>query len=458
MTIDDRTIRLFFDLSEKFKPSAAEYCIEEEDEDEVKVEDIPGCKLILRAYKMGVADKLGDCKPKDEEKEGADQICRLRQLDEPYFHYTYRKIVKIASGLFSFPLLQWGKNSIEQFKYQYAKIETLSDFKSLILNGSPKSSHHFYTNLPPPNGYILNFLREAFLPNDCIERFAKMPNTLLVDDLEEYPPKSFRFIIGQLLFNSGYKAPVGYCRDYQIHWEAPLDSCNLLSTNTVEFLEDTGSWSHVRSLLTREGLDGKMAEINAKMKTWEIKEEPKDEEENDEEKKDKNSEKKKSDSDGTKKDDKDVFAEGKAPTLSFHCFMVTDDEPQFKDYSFSLENRELVAYELKLKGQEIEKMQKVPVDWFKQVAKLLIKDFNYAGYLSKQAIRNRAQGDLSSQFSSYEKFMFSKTEILADTDIMLENNWLHERGDLLKIYPWYLHLHHFIGVFRKRYHARWTDE
>ena len=48
MTIDDRTISLFFDLSEKFKPSAAEYCIEEEDEDEVKVEDIPGCKLILR--------------------------------------------------------------------------------------------------------------------------------------------------------------------------------------------------------------------------------------------------------------------------------------------------------------------------------------------------------------------------------------------------------------------------
>lgn len=82
---------------------------------------------------------------------------------------------------------------------------------------------------------------------------------------------------------------------------------------------------------------------------------------------------------------------------------------------------------------------------------LLIRDFNYRGFLSKQQIRNAAQGDLSKKLKNPQEFMLSKADLLSGVDLMLGNEWLHQTPAIMEIYPWYIHLSHFIRVFRSKY-------
>ena len=452
-TINDRTLMLLSDITKQFDPSASEYCIKAEKKK--KKVDKPGCELVLRAAKMGLSDKLGDCKPEEEEEGGeGGQVCQLRQLDEPSLHYTYRKLAKKMIGFLSIPFVDIVKSFRATFREQVNEIELLGDHQGLVMNATPRASHHILTNLPPPKGEWLHKLHTFLFPGDCVDRYAELPNILTEDD--DSLSHKFEFVVAHLLFTSSHNAPAGYCREYQIHWGLDSDICSKIVKSPMEGLEQAGAKKHLDLLLHREKVQAKMDLLNKKIEKFQVKiEDPNDKEKAKDKDKDKKKDKKKA---KKSSDPFDKLAEGKHPitrAASFHCFMVDDKDTDVIPSKVKVNQFEFNMYEIHTSSTLSDQNAKIPVNWFKKAANVLHGNFRYAGFLSRKALRNRSQGDLSSLFDKATPYLLSKTHTLNGIDVMLGDEWLHNRVDLLSVYPWSLHMHHFIKVFRKKFKAKW---
>ncbi|MFK7826621.1 MAG: hypothetical protein AB8G05_20945 [Oligoflexales bacterium] len=450
-TINDRTLMLLSDIGKQFDPSASEYCIKAEKKK--KKVDKPGCELVLRAAKMGLSNKLGDCKPEEDEKSNeSGQVCQLRQLDEPQLHYTYRKLAKKMLNFLSIPFADIVNSFRATFREQVNEIELLGDHQGLVMNATPRASHHILTNLPPPKGKWLHALHNFLFPGDCVDRYAELPNILTEDD--DTLSHKFEFVIAHLLFTSSHNAPAGYCREYQIHWGLESDICSKIVKNPLEGLEEAGAKQHLEFLLHREKVQAKMDLLTKKIEKYQIKiEDPQDKD------KDKNKEKKKDKSKSKKSlDPFDKLAESKHPitrAASFHCFIVGENDTPVKASKIKINQFEFQLFEIHTTSTLSDQNAKIPVNWFKKTANVLHGNFRYAGFLSRKALRNRSQGDLSHLFKKANPFLLSKTHALNGIDVMLGDEWLHNRLDLLSVYPWSLHMHHFIKVFRKKFKAKW---
>ena len=508
--INDRTILLVKNISDKFKPSSAEYCIESEEEEEE--EEKPGCALVKRAYEMGYADSLGDCgskKGKKKEKSGQDgeeeeeidieeEICRLRQLDEPYLHYTWRQIKKIYDQLIVMEPSLWLETEKKIMEEKEKKFSEISKSQLQTLTSSPRSSHHIFTNLPPPDGWFIRVGKQIFQPNYCVEKYANLETTLDVDLSSDGLSERIEFVYAHLLFNAKHGSPVGYCREYQIHWDAP-NACSNLASNPEKYLSYIGIKDDVDEMFNRiqtnkvvkdlnnnianftdsynEVIEKNKLELKDKLTHQElITEKEKLTDKKDFEKKppagpeqstlnkskivqDKGEQTKDSKTNDKKtKNFNELIAEqGKEKVddiyklMSFNCFMVGEENTDVKVYKVPLYGKNFEAGSITVSRHDFIPKARVPINWLKKFAKLLVRDFNYSGFLSKQQIRNAAQGDLSKKLLNPNEFMLSKSDLLSGVDLMIGNEWLHNTPEIMEVYPWYLHLSHFIRVFRKKY-------
>ncbi|NRA45278.1 MAG: hypothetical protein HRU09_10020 [Oligoflexales bacterium] len=451
-TINDRTLMLLSDITKQFDPSSSEYCIKVEKKK--KKVDKPGCELVLRAAKMGLSDKLGDCKPEEYEESGElSQVCKLRQLDEPQLHYTYRKLAKKMISFVGIPFIDVFNSFRNTFREQVKEIELLGDHQGLVMNATPRASHHILTNLPPPKGKWFHAIYSAMFPGDCIDRYAELPNIL--QEGEDSLSHKFEFVIAHLLFTSTHNPSAGYCREYQIHWGLESDICRRIVANPLEGLEEAGAKDHLDLLLHREQVQKKMDALAKRIEKFAIKKEDPDKD------KDKDKEKNKDkDKDKAKKalDPFEKLAAKKHPitrAASFHCFMVGEDETDVIASTVKVNDFEFQLFEVHTSSTLSDENAKIPVNWFKKTATVLHGNFRYAGFLSRKALANRSQGDLSHVFNKATPFLLAKTQALTGIDIMLGDEWLHNRLDLLSVYPWSLHMHHFIKVFRKKFRAKW---
>ena len=454
-TINDRTLMLLSDISKQFDPSASEYCIKVEKK--VKKVDKPGCELVLRAAKMGLSDKLGDCKPENEDEEGElGQVCKLRQLDEPQLHYTYRKLTMKLINFIGIPFIDIFNSFRSTFREQVKEIALLGDHQGLVMNATPRASHHILTNLPPPKGKWMHAIHSFMFPGDCVDRYAELPNVLT--EGEDTLSHKFEFVVAHLLFTSSHNPPAGYCREYQIHWGLESDICKQIVANPEKGLEISGAKSHFDLLLHREEVQEKMDLLAKRIEKFQLNlDDPKDKDKDKEKDKEKNKDKAK---DKAKKslDPFDKVAETKHPitrAASFHCFMVGDEETDVVASKVKVKDFEFQLFEAHTSATLSDQNAKIPVNWFKKMATVMHGNFRYAGFLSRKALRNRSQGDLSEMFNKATPFLLSKTQALKGIDIMLGDEWLHNRSDLLTVYPWSLHMHHFIKVFRKKFKAKW---
>lgn len=446
-TINDRTLMLLGDVGKQFEPSASEYCIQAEKKK--KKVDKPGCELVLRAAKMGLSDKLGDCKPEEDEEENASgEVCKLRQLDEPSLHYTIRKLIKKLVNIASIPFIKIIQTFRATFKEQVNELELLGHHQGLVMNATPRASHHILTNLPPPRGRWLHEIYNFLFPGDCVDRYAELPN-ILPEEADTLSHK-FEFVVAHLLFTSSHNAPAGYCREYQIHWDQEPDICSKIVEDPITGLEQAGAKKHFDLLLHRQQVMEKMDLLAKRIEKFQFKtkadEEKKDKEKADEKQKTKAA------------DPFEKAAESGDPitrAASFHCFMVGEEEADIKSSKVKINNFDFQVFEVHTAMQQSDENAKIPVNWFKKTATVLHGNFRYAGFLSRKALRNRSQGDLSHLFTKANPFMLTKTHTLTGIDVMLGDEWLHNRLDLLSVYPWSLHMHHFIKVFRKKFKAKW---
>ncbi|HEY5924087.1 MAG TPA: hypothetical protein VIV11_20545 [Kofleriaceae bacterium] len=258
----DATARIASVPDDLTRPSRAAYCLDDEPKPEHEASDPvapppppvdqAGCALVKRAYQLGYAKTLGSCapspavaaaKPKDETKP-EEEACDRRELDEPFLHYTWRRVVETAQGASPIDAAQ---NRADDISTRIGYLEDLlADVKHSI-TGTPHASHHIFVSLPDPH------------PKSSLSEFTgEEPCTALFEDLPLWPvwsadaPKGaiVEHVLGQLLFATRFGSPAS-CSDYTLHWDAPADACARIAKDARGFLEEHDALEPMRAVLDR---------------------------------------------------------------------------------------------------------------------------------------------------------------------------------------------------------------
>ncbi len=239
--------------------------------------------------------------------------------------------------------------------------------------------------------------------NDCIARYSKISHRVTSSSRSGI----LEHVYGQLLFNPSYKSPVGSCKEYQIHWNAPTDSCARLEREPESFLREQGVYEQVRKVFNRKRLKEK--ETNLELPNL-------------------------------------------AHFLSFHCFMQGSEKATAKKNNFKLMGETFPFNQVYIPEDN---EQWIPKSWYFTVSELLAEGFKYGRFSSKEnALRSVEQKDFLTQFSEAE-YLLSKLETLKSVDVMADSDWLLSQDELMEVYPYYLHLYNMIEIFRRQYRTRW---
>ena len=404
---DNRGLNSLAKAMEQWKRANEKFCPQKGEKVEVKKIEKLGCQLIQRAYELGLTKSLGSCRP-ESSTSSKDEICHLRQYDEPFLHYSWRLLQnnfkKFAASAVQSEF-QLGQNFSLSSKEKLR--DQLEDHFQAIAD-HPRSSHHIWTNLPHPTGGVQVLLEKYLGFNDCLSKYSKMSHKMAILSQSEV----LEHVYGQLLFSPSYKSPVGSCKEYQIHWNAPIDSCARLEKEPEIFLREQGVYKQVREVFSRRRLKEKEA----------------------------------------KKKKSNVELPPLAHFLSFHCFMQGNEKEKIKKNNFKLMG-DTLSFNQSFVPENSE--QWIPRSWYFAVADLLSEGFRYGSFSSKEnAVRSIEQKALLTQFSETE-YLLSKLDVLKNVDVMMESDWLLSQGALMEVYPYYLHLYNMIEVFRRKYRTRW---
>lgn len=464
VTLDNSGFEKIKSLPSAFEPSTSEFC--PEDDDGLDTTTIPaGCELIIRAYKLGYAKNLGACEPKKIDPEKM-QVCRKRRYDEPYLHYMWRLLIsslKKQEAVFNRENLE---KITDKFELQVNNLETLKDYKTYAINAAPRASHHIWTDLPYPQHIIIQKYREYLDPNYCLEQFQKQTNTIAVDANDERRnSKLLEHVYGHLLFNPKSKLTVGYCKEYKIHWNSDPDICEKLAANPERVLRDENALPEVKKVLHRH--DVAKAILTLEDNLSEI------ESENDNESAENGTAKGSAPGYGEqggargshrkrKKDVKTKIAKSKQEIrnkneiVSFQCFMRSTEpnrksnvsELTFDDTKFTVRTRYFPALETGGESQ---------IAMYNGLAKLLANSFHYSQLTSRSEVKiegvTKETPDVE-QFLEKPSYLMARLDILKNVDIFLGNSWVLEREDLLKVYPYHVHLQNYVNKFREKYQER----
>ncbi|MEC4674823.1 MAG: hypothetical protein VST68_11595 [Nitrospirota bacterium] len=443
ITIDNRGMRLISEAPGKVNFETSLYCPVEEEEE--KEEEKPGCRLVERAFELGLVKDLGDCQQDNEEGEDTiGEICTLRQYDEPYLHYAYRQVTEFFGTVVG-NTRQALERQREHFQVKLESAEHIADHQLLPVLATPRSSHHLFTNLPDPDGETLSFLKKTFDPNHCVEEFEGLTHTLKLEEgSKRSASKALRHIYGHLLFNPKFDATVGFCREYEIHWNQPKDSCDRLSQTPALFLEEAGALEAVNTIIdryqTNDEIDLMQESLSLLDKEYRT-------------------------ASGLDLDLIDDFKRERASKtvktrrpiqdlVSFQCFIAGEDSiEEFSDHEFELSSQKFRATEISVPQKELEELygKSIQVRLYDPISKLLAPKFVYSQLLSKQAVVVASDGAVTEEMFEHEDYALTRLELLRNSDIFLGNEWIHSRDDILALYPWHHHLRGYIKNFRKTY-------
>ncbi|MFW7379993.1 MAG: hypothetical protein ACOH5I_14360 [Oligoflexus sp.] len=426
VSFNDRSLLLLQELTSKSGGNQHEYCQDEEQKEE-KPEKI-GCDFLLRAYRLGYVKELGNCEPEDIHEDVESQICWLRQKDEPYLHYQWRKLGRfgqqIASAL-SEEQLQYEKKKLE---LQAKHLEALAKPLKHAMNHQPRASHHIFTNLPKPNATWFK-VPEWLQPNACIEAYSEMSQNLVPGQEENV---ILQYTEVQLLFQNKHVPAAGFCRDYHLHWDSPTDLCERLAAAPDATLSDLGIKKDVHAVLERWETMQTLAHLKTELDPAEKEETQEDEGKSDEEK-----------------------SKSWSPQelISFHCFMIDEKaDLEVKDFAVNIHQHKLQARAMTLASAA--EVKRKNLQFFQPLSHFLAPDFRYH-FLHSQgdfAISPQDAGEFNFQAKSYP---LTKLEAVFHQDLLLQSSPLLTRADLLEVYPWYRHLSNFVRQFREEYRKKW---
>jgi hypothetical protein len=91
---------------------------------------------------------------------------------------------------------------------------------------------------------------------------------------------------------------------------------------------------------------------------------------------------------------------------------------------------------------------------YNEFAKVLDSRFHYSKLTSRSDINAELKSsDLpdNNRLLQEPTYLLSRLEVLNNVDIFLGNNWVLEREDLLKVYPYHVHLQNYVNSFRAIY-------
>lgn len=441
-TINNRGLQLIKQLDQAFIEPKAHFCPDYDTESEPE-ETKAGCDLILKAWELGYVKSLGSCAP-DEKEDLTKLICKKRHLDEPWIHYSYRRMntaIQLFSSSFNSERYSQEKRKLQ---VQWDSIDKLSESLRISLNSEPRSAHHIWTNLPHPDGWWGKLKAHLGKDGDCLQEWSKMDPTLIIKDKNYGAAQSYRHSFGQILFNGTHRPSAGYCREYHIHWNTEPGICKALSQRPIEALKQAKIEGATLQLVSRHKLLKYIKELKSQLESLLIT------------KRDKETlliEK-------IRESKKDFSPKKISPNknensrvISFQCLWFEQGEDRN-----SLLESEVNSYKIPvLISKSTQKIDDIDINTrfhhesIRKLSELLVP--NFKPNLWKSYESSMSSTKMSSQsIENSQVFMLSKLEKLKTTDIVLgQEQWINKREDLLEVYPWYIHLYNYVEEFRKKY-------
>jgi hypothetical protein len=214
--INARALGLLDGFRAGLDKKGAIYCPEPEAQAKAAVDpNLPGCELIRRAFALGYAKSLGQCAPQHQSA-AAPPPCTRRQRDEPVLHYAWRLLDKTWTKLHSTTTAK------HELAVDLGRAGERGRAQVEMLASAPHASHHLWTNLPDPGG--------AFGPRSCEDRYRWMAHRPAPIG-ERQSSQVLEHVLAQLLFEGRYEPAAASCREFHVHWNAPLDTCKRLAAD-----------------------------------------------------------------------------------------------------------------------------------------------------------------------------------------------------------------------------------
>ncbi|MEO1171313.1 MAG: hypothetical protein AAFX94_04570 [Myxococcota bacterium] len=403
-TFDTRSIDLLRRFPAEIATAGGRVCADPDAPAPKKKQEKVGCALVRRAFALGYTEDLGDC---EDEEETSTEICTLRQIDEPLLHYAWRRLSEFASEL-SVPKESAGLT--EKFQRRLEYVAPLYEEKRDVVSASPRASHHVFTNLPNPGGWLGVTGAQLSRSSACVERYRRLPHRPPRDgEPRTLPSRVFEHIFAQLLFETRYHEPVGYCPEYTIHWDNSPEVCNELVQNPAAYLEERGALDQVMRVLDRHARENQLAELRE--------------------------------------------AEGPAApeltsVVSFQCYIEEPDRlvESYEYLEAQLRRTRFPVTELRVPAVGGETW--IPAERYAYVASFMAPEFYYSQLYSQvplAAVRAEAR---SERFLDKREGYLSRLDQLTGIDVFLGESFLLERPDLLDVYPYHVHLENYVGLFR----------
>jgi hypothetical protein len=414
------TARLVALPSDMAEPSAGEYCKEKEAETEPsepapppKPVEIPGCALVKRAVALGYAKSLGSCAPKDAPPAvktaiAAQAPCTLRQLDEPFLHYAYRRLSGAGGAIAGASPVEMIEHEIDEKQIQLDHLDTLMASQRHSIVGTPHASHHVFVTLPDPDPPTL--VERVVHPPRCDDRYAELPL---------WPAPSvtagglFDHVLGQLLFAARFGTTAS-CGDYVVHWSARADACAWLRQPGVIANDET--FEGVHEVLDRRRRRLELAELDAKL--------------------------------GRKTPPPPPDAR---TVVSFTCVAIDPaaTAPVVSGGDVLVDGEPISVRELRLPA--IRTTGAGVIELYLALATALGGEDTAPAVIDAAAPSEPPpdQGELDR-----DDFRLVRLDRLHDTDPFRGVRWPLDRGDLLEVYPLPRQLRTFVDGFRRRYRAQ----
>jgi hypothetical protein len=405
VSLDNRGISLLASASARADRRSAEFCPEPEAAAEESAPR-PGCRLVERAYQLGYVKSLGSCAPRPAAVVERRELCRRRQLDEPYLHYAWRLLDQALGKVASAYDGPGAADRIEeQIDHLDAKVPTMLDSISM----QPRSSHHLFTNLPDPRPALGDRIGAA-IDGPCGSRLAHLPHFPAIEEGPLGPSMLLEHVLAQLLFNPLYRPVVARCEEITVHWGAPDDACARLTADPARFLDEQGALPAVTGMLERRERRLELARLETRPAP---------------------------------------VAEARR-VVSFQCLMVGRGQtPAPVERLARLDGEPLPVREARVAPLARDGASQIRL--YKIVAELMAEGFGYGRLTSNQTVGAAPEGEALAASFRDTALLLSKLDLLRDADLFVGNRWLVERADLLDVYPHHLHLKNFVETFRRQY-------
>jgi hypothetical protein len=377
--------------------------------------EIPGCALVKRAYALGYAKTLGTCAPREAPVQvkaaiAAQEPCQLRQLDEPYLHWMYRRMSGTGDAITTANPIDAVGHAVDETRTQLDHLDALLGAQRHAVTGTPHAHHVVFVTLPDP--VQQSWLADLLTPPHCDARYAELP---LWPPAGSSPSLLVEHVIGQLLFAARFGTTAS-CRDYAIVWGAPADACARLAADPAGFLDAQELLEPVREVLDRRRRKLELRELDAKL------------------------------------DRKSPPPPPPAKTLvSFACFAIDPAAaaPAVTGRDVVLDGEPISLREVRVRA--VATTGSGVIELYRQLATLLGGEDAGPAVVDAGARPEPppAPADLAGA-----DFVLTRLDRLHGADPFAGATWPLDRGDLVEVYPFQRHLRTYIDAFRRRYRAQ----